>query len=731
MEDLNVFVNKHEIDYLFEKEEYRNCMDKKYFEYIVSNGKIEYIDKYLKDSKNKTVVENLVFKNKAVKVIDKLLVKIENNRYVGMLENIGIDNIEVSKEIEAKYQNRILTKGVFALIKLEENIDKKYHYYIEEIEELEDININLDDYKKHFSNGVHRIKLRKQREYSIDLSLKEIEFTAKIDLVLNSIGISTAHLTFWEKVLYLIRLIPLCEANYNLMELGGNGIGKTKTYSMFSPECEIVQEMLTTELIYNMQSKKKGLLDTKDVIVFDEVNKIKLDGDKEKIITQLLHFMADGKTTSPRKVISKTSFVFSGNVTGIQERIEKNEKNVFDNPHKFEDNAFLDRIHFFLPAWGLRRYTKKIHGSKLENEVFRFDYFSKILSLFREKDYSVILDEKGYDFENGSKREILAIRKTVSGLLKLTYPEGDIDDTVLEAYIAIAIKGRGLINKFLNNKNRNNVNKINIEVGKIDNNHDCNEVDVNESLQRIIYTNSFDDLNEKFEIYKEHIYNYYVLKENKFRYFSKKKEVEDHTSCNLRFYPNRLITLFNYERDKGEIVFIKIALDNIGIIKNRREELMIKEIYGEKSIVDLLAKGRILIFIIRNEYNRFRDKLNITNNLLFDKEELNYDGLFGDKSFDINDFTGKSPDSGTRRFEADISNIYKINTEKQLKCEDGSYIIPKFMYDDGLEKYYYKDSRGIYLNGERISDMMNYVEFKYFLANNGFIELESKSEKSR
>ena len=216
----------------------------------------------------------------------------------------------------------------------------------------------------------------------------------------------------------------------------------------------------------------------------------------------------------------------------------------------------------------------------------------------------------------------------------------------------------------------------------------------------------------------------YVFKKNKFIYFIRKREVEDSTNCNLKFYPNRLIALFNYERNIGEIVFIKIALDNLGIIKNKREEVIIKEKYGEESIVDLLDKGRILTFIIPNKYNEFRDKLDITNNYLFDKEELNYDRLFGDKSFDINDFTGESSDSGTRRFEADISNLYKINTEKQLKCEDGSYITPKFVYDAKLRKYYYVDSNRSGFKEERISDMMTYVEFKYFLANNGFIELE-------
>ena len=82
------------------------------------------------------------------------------------------------------------------------------------------------------------------------------------------------------------------------MELGGNGLGKTKTYSMFSPECEIVQEMSVAELIYNRQSKEKGLLAKKDVTVFDEINKMKIDSNNEKIIPQLLNFMSDGQTVN-------------------------------------------------------------------------------------------------------------------------------------------------------------------------------------------------------------------------------------------------------------------------------------------------------------------------------------------------------------------------------------------------------------------------------------------------
>ena len=106
MEKINVFINKREIYDLLNQEKYKNCMDKKYFEYIVSSGKIDYIDKYLKGSKNKQIVKSLVHQNKVVRVIDKLSVKVENGRYIGELENLEIDNIEVSEEIENKHTDQ-------------------------------------------------------------------------------------------------------------------------------------------------------------------------------------------------------------------------------------------------------------------------------------------------------------------------------------------------------------------------------------------------------------------------------------------------------------------------------------------------------------------------------------------------------------------------------------------------------------------------------------------------
>lgn len=697
MEESNVFIDKEEINKLFKEEKYKNCMDKKYFEYIVSNNKLEYIDKYLKNSKNKRIIESLVLKKKVIKVIDKLSVRVENKRYVGELENSKIYDIEVSKEIVDKYHDQILTNGVFSLIKLEENIDKKYPYYVEEIEVLEDVNVNLDEYKKHFSSRIRNYRRRKGEKYD-DIS--------EIDLVLNTIGISTVELMFWEKILFLVRLIPLCEANYNLMELGGNGIGKTNTYGMFSPECEIVQEMLATELIYNRQSNAPGLLNTKDVIVFDEINKLKLEADKEKTIPSLLNFMADGKTTSPRKIASKTSLVFSGNVMGIQERIEKNEKNIFDRPHKLEDSAFLDRIHFFLPAWGLRRYSRTIHGLEISKRIFRFDYFSKALSLLREEDYSVLLDERGYIIKNGSEREITAIRKTVSGLIKLTHPDKRINSDTLEVYLAIAIKGRGLINKFLNNKNKSNIDQLNVNI--INENND-KYIKVDQELKNFIYKEHEAKINRLYHKYKLRLSDYLRKNDSETYHYGK-------------FYPNRHINILNNEEKNGQVTFVKIALDKIGIQKNEREyDLYIKNRFTN---IWLKNNGTILILEIDNCHiykpNSYYKDREYKIEYLSNSFELNYDGLFGGDSLDINSFEGLLLNGNS--FEIDDSNIYFLNLEKKIKCEIcNEEIVPEYFSNPNTKNYYYCCPNHRNRN-EGKSQSMNYVEFKYFLRDNGVIK---------
>ena len=167
-------------------------------------------------------------------------------------------------------------------------------------------------------------------------------------------------------------------------------------------------------------------------------------------------------------------------------------------------------------------------------------------------------------------------------------------------------------------------------------------------------------------------------------------------------------------------------MDKIGVTKNNREKRIIEKIYNYKGTVDLLNNGEILIFISNKSFVGVELDCNLEKKYgeyLYSKEDLNYDVLFGEQSLDENDFTGKSMDEGTRMFEADLSNLYFIDKGKKLKHENGEYIIPEFKYNSKVDKYYYEYELEKEPEVKKTSEMMTYVEFKYFLANNGFIEL--------
>ena len=183
----------------------------------------------------------------------------------------------------------------------------------------------------------------------------------------------------------------------------------------------------------------------------------------------------------------------------------------------------------------------------------------------------------------------------------------------------------------------------------------------------MIYKNHYDKLELYFNQYKNIIYSifdisYYNFFNNsiysKFYYDLNLKIFENNIFYFGKFYPNRHIVVFNNKENQGKIVFLKFALDKMGILKNRREENFIKKNYGEGKNISLLNEGKILIFEDYGSLNEESPNYNseIYLKFLYNKKELNYDELFGDQSLDENDFTAKSVNAGTRKIEVDFSN---------------------------------------------------------------------------
>ena len=163
----------------------------------------------------------------------------------------------------------------------------------------------------------------------------------------------------------------------------------------------------------------------------------------------------------------------------------------------------------------------------------------------------------------------------------------------------------------------------------------------------------------------------------------------------------------------------------MGILKNRREENFIKKNYGEGKNISLLNEGKILIFEDYGSLNEESPNYNseIYLKFLYNKKELNYDELFGDQSLDENDFTAKSVNAGTRKIEVDFSNIYPIDENKKLKCEDcNEEVTPKYICNTITNNYHYECNNVPEGDPPYKSSPMNYVEFKYFLRDNGVIK---------
>lgn len=331
-------------------------------------------------------------------VIDKVTINlnIRTDTYEAEFSNLGIKEIPISEEYPEKY-DRLLCGGIWCIVQLE------YEY-------------NEEDKR---ANPIKIAKLTPIQMPHVDINeLKEGRkaFTKEewMDILLRSIGMEPDQLSEREKWLLLLRLVPLVENNYNLCELGPRSTGKSHIYKEISPNSILVSGGQTTvaNLFYNMGKRTVGLVGLWDCVAFDEVAGIKF---KDKDGIQIMKdYMASGSFARGKKEkAASASMVFVGNINQSVDVLLKTSS-LFDPfpPEMGTDTAFLDRIHCYLPGW--------------EVPKFRPDHFTD--------DYGFITD---YFAEF-----IRELRKTVSGLVKLLYPNEDYTKDQLEEIVRIALEMR-------------------------------------------------------------------------------------------------------------------------------------------------------------------------------------------------------------------------------------------------------------------------------------------------
>ena len=358
-------------------------------------------------------------------VIDKITVSLNIKRdfYEAEFSNLGLKDIPIDEEYPAKY-DRLLCGGIWCIIQL------NYEYMEEDrngtpisIRKLTPIqmpHVDIDELKQ-------GRKAFKQEEW--------------MDVLLRSIGMEPDKLSYREKWLLIIRMIPLVENNFNLCELGPRSTGKSHLYKEISPNSILVSGGQTTvaNLFYNMGRKTVGLVGLWDCVAFDEVAGIKF---KDKDGIQIMKdYMASGSFARGKEEKAATaSMVFVGNINQSVDVLLKTSS-LFDPfpPEMGTDTAFLDRIHCYLPGWEIPKFRPE-HFT--DDYGFITDYLAEFIRELRKEQYGDALDKYFRLGSNLNQRDTIAVRKMVDGLVKLVYPDGEFTKEQLEEILKLALEMR-------------------------------------------------------------------------------------------------------------------------------------------------------------------------------------------------------------------------------------------------------------------------------------------------
>lgn len=262
-----------------------------------------------------------------------------------------------------------------------------------------------------------------------------------IDMLLRSEGIEPDTLQANEKLHFIQRMVPLVERNYNLVELGPRGTGKSHLYKEISPYSILVSggQSTSANLFYNIARRKAGLVGNWDCVAFDEIAGMHFkDHDAIQIMKD---YMASGSFVRGRDMINAdASMVFVGNINESIQNLLKTTHLFHPFPEEFNnDSAFFDRIHYYLPGWEVPVMKSNILTDKFGLIT---DCLAEFIRGMRKRDYTNIIEKYYHLNSKFSKRDEIAVRKTVSGLVKLIYPDMNVSKEELSVILEYAIEGR-------------------------------------------------------------------------------------------------------------------------------------------------------------------------------------------------------------------------------------------------------------------------------------------------
>jgi ATP-dependent Lon protease len=359
-----------------------------------------------------------------LRLIDKVDVRLvaSEDKYWAHLSNFGEKFVHIPEDLVYKY-DRMLGGGVWSQLDLiynaEDDEATKRPFFIKALKPIQVAAFSMDDY------------VEGRRAFTRDEWL---------DLLMRTIGLEPAEYDLRGKLLALARLIPMAERNYNLIELGPWGTGKSFVYREASPNAILISggKVTVAQLFVHMGTGRVGLLGSWDVVAFDEVAGLEMSD--STVINMLKDYMESGSfARGKEETPAEASIVLIGNTSKPHHELVRTAHLFADLPKAMIDPAFIDRLHFYLPGWESPKLEQRLFT---DHYGFVSDYFSEALRQLRKRSYVRAIDD---DFALGdhlSARDEKSVRKTVSGLIKLLHPHDEWTRGELREYLEFALEGR-------------------------------------------------------------------------------------------------------------------------------------------------------------------------------------------------------------------------------------------------------------------------------------------------
>jgi ATP-dependent Lon protease len=358
------------------------------------------------------------------RVIDKVSVTLneKDDVYQATFANLGISNIVVDSATVNAHQ-KLLVGGVWCLCDVEyfHTEDARVSPWI--LGSLKPIQMSNFDYAGY---------LDARAKFTTD---------EWIDLLIQSIGFNPDKFGRRAKLLQLVRLIPFVERNYNLVELGPKGTGKSHIYSEFSPHGMLISggEVTVPKLFVNNANGRLGLVGYWDLVAFDEFAGKKKRTDKA-LVDIMKNYMANKSFSRGVETLgAEASMVFVGNTSHTVPYMLKHSDLFDELPESYHDPAYLDRLHFYIPGWEVDTIRNEMFST---GYGFVVDYIAEVLKSMRNLDYS---DRYQQHFTLGpdiSTRDREGIHKTFSGLMKLLFPHEQATAAEIDEILRFAVEGR-------------------------------------------------------------------------------------------------------------------------------------------------------------------------------------------------------------------------------------------------------------------------------------------------